>query len=217
MPRNPALLILLALLLAPGAASAQAMVVRRVGLRDVPAAAAHRGTVEGARRWTDRNGENLIVLTRTDQATTRGADGEPLRAREIHAYHYVREGAGYRLLWRTADFVRDCPLDLALEYAPGSLRITDVDADGVAETSFVYRLACQGGVDPSELKLIMHEGATKYAIRGTTDLRDVAPGYPAPEMRVDAALRRVPFLRELAEQQWRQFVREHRWPDDGGP
>ncbi len=219
MPRNPALLAVLALLLAPAAASAQGITARRVAPGQVPAAAAHRGKVEGARRWTDRNGENLILLTRTDQVTTPNPleGGDPYRAREIYAYHYVREGAGYRLLWQTIDFVRECPLDLALDYAPGSLQVTDVDADGIAETSFVYRLACQGGVDPSDLKLILHEGAAKYAIRGTTDLRHLAPGYPAPEMRVDAALQRVPVLRAFAERQWRRFVQEHRWPEDGGP
>jgi len=218
MPRTLAFLVALALLIAPRVAGAQGITARRVAPGEVPRDVVYRGRVEGARRWTDRTGDNLLLLTRTDVVTKPGPEDEdPHREREIHAYHYVREGAGYRLLWRTADFVRECPLDLALEYAPGSLQVTDVDADGIAETSYVYRLACQGGVDPSELKLILHEGATKYAIRGSGDLRDAAPGDPAPEMRMDAALRREPALRALAERQWRRFVREMRWPDEGAP
>jgi len=217
MPRNPALLLVFALLLAPSAVVAQGIVARRVAAREVPAGAAHRGTVEAARRWTDRNGDNLLLLTRTDELTTSNADGERFRAREIYAYHYVREGAGYRLLWQTTDFVRECDLDLALDYAPGSLQVTDVDADGIAETSYVYRKACRGGVDPPGLKLILHEGATKYAIRGSGDMRDIGPEYPAPEMRLDAALEREPALRAFAVRQWGRFVREPRWPDEGAP
>lgn len=213
MPRNPALPIAVALLLTPGAAPSQGIAARRVAPREVPAAAAHRGTVEAARRWTDRNGENLILLTRTDETTT----GGDLREREIYAYHYVREGAGYRLLWRTVDFERECMFDLLLEFAPGSLQVTDVDADGIAETSYVYGQACRGGVDPPGLKLILHEGATKYAIRGSADLREVGPEYPAPEMRLDAALEREPALRAFAVRQWQRFVRHLRWPAEGAP
>ncbi|HEX8361191.1 MAG TPA: hypothetical protein VF613_13845 [Longimicrobium sp.] len=203
---------LLVLLLVPAGAAAQDIPARRLSAREVPAGLALRGTVEAGRRWRDENGENVLLLTRT-----RETHRNDFRGREIHAYHYVRSGPRYRLLWQSADFVRDCPVDVTLEFAPGSLRITDVDADGVAETSFVYALACHGGVDPATMKLILHEGATKYAVRGTTDLRDLAPGYPAPEMRLDPALARVPALRALAERQWRRFVRQRQWPKGGAP
>jgi hypothetical protein len=205
MLRLPALL--LALLLIPASLAAQEVPARRLTAREVPAGVAVRGVVEAGRRWRDENGENVLLLTRTREAWT----GD-VRGRELHAYHYVRAGTGYRLLWHTTDFVRDCDVDITLAYAPGSLRITDVDADGVAESSFVYALGCHGGVDPATLKLILHEGAAKYAIRGTADLRSLAPGYPAPEMRPDAALARVPALRAYAEGQWRRFVRHSQWP-----
>lgn len=34
-----------------------------------------------------------------------------------------------------------------------------------------YRLSCRGDVSPSELKIIMHEGTRKYAIRGEGRLK----------------------------------------------
>ncbi|HEY0152601.1 MAG TPA: hypothetical protein VGB92_11430 [Longimicrobium sp.] len=154
------------------------------------------------------------MLTRTpEMPTPKGGDG---RHREIHAYHYVRDRAGYRLLWHTVDFVSECGEDLNLKFAPSSLRITDVDADGIAESSFVYALGCRGGLDPLSLKLILHEGATKYAIRGFTDLRDVSPEYPAPEWTLDPALARNAALRAFAERQWRRYVREQ-WLDGDVP
>lgn len=217
MHRLPAVFAVLVLLLAPRVAAAQEMAIRRIAPRDVPAGAAHRGKVEGARQWRDRLGENLLLLTRTDEREDADEDGNEARSRELYAYHYVREGAGYRLLWQTTDFVRECGLDIVLDFAPGSLQVTDVDRDGTAETSYVYTLACRGGVDPSSMKLILHEGATKYAVRGMTDMRGLGPGYPAPEMAMDAALQRIPALRAHAERQWRRFVRESATPAEGPP
>jgi hypothetical protein len=217
MLRSSVLLSLLALLLAPGAAASQGIEVRRVAPRDVPRSVVYRGEVEGARQWRDRLGDNLLLLARTDELPVLDEYGQDAKTRELYAYHYVREGAGYRLLWQTTDFVRVCGLDIVLDFAPGSLQVTDVDADGTAETSYVYTLACRGGVDPSDMKLILHEGAAKYAIRGSTDMRPLGPGYPPPSMEVDAALARNPVLRAHAERQWRRFVRETAPPAEGPP
>lgn len=208
---------LLALAAAAHPAAAQQPVVRILTAREVPAGLGAAGPVEAARRWTDRGGENLLVLTRTPETPSVDPDGIPARGREIRAYHFVRRGSAHRLLWRTVDYVRDCQEDIVLEYAPGSLRITDVDRDGVAETSYVYNLACRGGMDPPELKLILHEGAAKYAVRGSQDYRELGGDYPAPEMRADAALASQPALRDFAVAQWRRFARTSAWRSEGPP
>lgn len=218
MQRNPHLVLGLALLLSACAEgeAAKTIVVTRLAPGDVPAGAAHRGSVEAARTWRDATGDNLLLLTRTEEMDTI-VDESRMRQREIYGYHYVRDGDRYRLLWRTNDFVRECDLDIALSYAPGSLQVTDVDGDGTAETSYVYDQACMGGLDPATVKLILHEGATKYAIRGSADLRDIGPTYPAPEMRPDAALVSQPLLYAHAEREWNRFIRTNRWPDEGAP
>lgn len=217
MPRLLAMPCLLALLLAPAAAASQGIEVRRLAPRDVPRSVVYRGEVEGARQWRDRLGDNLLLLTRTDELPARDENGNDAKTRELYAYHYVREGTGYRLLWQTTDFIRACELDIVLHFKPGSLQVTDVDADGTAETSYVYTLACRGGVDPSSMKLILHEGETKYAIRGSTDMRGLGSEYPPPDMQVDAALARNSVLRAHAERQWRRFVRESGMPEEGPP
>jgi hypothetical protein len=206
----------MALVLTPSAATSQEIAARRLAPREVPPGVAFSGRIEAARQWRDRLGDNLILLTRGPQTTTVDRD-EEVKGRVLHAYHYVRAGAGYRLLWQTVDSDDECPWDLTVAFVPGSLTVTDADRDGTAETSFLYRLACRGGVDPAGLKLILHEGATKYAIRGSTDMRALGPEYPAPEMRMDPALQRIPALRALAERQWRRFVPEPAEPDEGAP
>jgi hypothetical protein len=219
MPRLPSIIAASALVLASHAAQAQALAVRALTPRQVPAGVAFAGRVEAARAWTDRTGENLLLVSRTPRVVTPAPHPEedPRAAREIHAYHYVRQGTGYRLLWQTVDFVRDCEFDLLLQLVPGSLQVSDVDANGVAETSYAYLLTCTSDVSPPEMKLILHEGAAKYAIRGLTDLRAFGPEYPPPTMNVDAALRREPTLLAFAERQWRRFVRLRTWPSDDAP
>jgi hypothetical protein len=219
MRRLSSRLAIAVLLLTPSLSAAQAIAARSLAPAQVPPGVAVAGRVEAARQWSDRTGENLLLLTRTPETTAPDpdGDGDVLRSREMHAYHYVRQGAGYRLLWQTVDFVRDCELDLLLQIVPGSVQVTDVDGDGVAETSYAYLLTCTSDVSPLEMKLILHEGAAKYAIRGTTDLRPMDPRYPAPEMRVDPALQREPTLLAFAERQWRRFVRLARWPAEDAP
>jgi hypothetical protein len=203
----PVLMLAVFLIAAP--ATAQDIPARRLTARQVPVGVAFRGEVKAARQWRDRLGENLLLLTNTGEVATPDASafGDSIVSVDIHAYHYVRNGAGFRLLWHSVDYLRDCDaaLDAYLDFAPGSLRITDVDADGNAETSFVYRDMCSGGADGMGMKLIMHEGATKYAIRGTTN-RTWDP--PPAVMRIDPSFARVPALRAFAVRQWHRFARD---------
>src|SRR4051794_3474654 len=83
--------------------AAQQIAAERVAPRDVPAGLSIVGNVEEARRWRDRNGQNLLVLTRTEEVWGKDSLGNDARSREIHGYHFVRQGSGYRLLWQTLD------------------------------------------------------------------------------------------------------------------
>jgi hypothetical protein len=128
------------------------------------------GQLLQARRWTDANGENLLVVYRTAPAAerkTQYTDEEYYV--ELFARQYVRQPGGqYQEQWRLQDAVRNCPFDMWLGPLPGSTRVTDLDADGQTETTLVYKLTCRSDVSPSSLKLIMHEGKAKYALRGYT-------------------------------------------------
>lgn len=171
---------------APAAAMAGRPVARQpLGLAQLPAALRPAGQLLEAWRWHDANGENLLVAARTTTEPTHAistavnpapAAGEPdsLEAEDVGrtarllVRQYVRQGRSYRQLWQLQDAVADCPLDLTLGLLPGSTSITDLDGNGRTETTVLYALACRGGVDAAALKLIMHEGAVKYALRGST-------------------------------------------------
>lgn len=200
----------LSLVLTPSICTAQQIESRAVQPRGIPAEATYTGNLVAARSWTDTMGENLLILSVTDELPS--AD-EYVRDIETYGYHYVRREGRLTLLWRTTDFVRECDLDMTLKVGRRTVAITDLDADGTAETTFMYIMGCYGGLDPLTMKLLMHEGETKYAIRGSTDL---SVEHRSPEfasvMNVDPSLRDGPAaFREFAIRHWNRFKRQSPW------
>ena len=61
-------------------------------------------------------------------------------------------------------------MDWFTGFVPKATTITDLDNDGIAEISLPYVSICRGGMDPGDMKIIMYEGSTKYALRGSTML-----------------------------------------------
>ncbi len=170
-----------------------------------------RGSVTGGRRWTDRLGENLLVLTSYRVETGDCSEDVYCGERRTHGYHFLLRPDGRdSLLWRTTDRLEFCEGDTEFEANPATITVTDLDADGTAETTFMYLMVCRSDVSPATLKLIMHEGTAKYAIRGESRI-----GYPcesARAMNVDPAFAAAPAaFRAHAEAHWRRWVDERRW------
>lgn len=165
-----------------------------------------KGEVVDGARWSDSTGENFVLLCREGPFRSPGSAHEDERDVELHAHRFVRSGKSWRRAWTVRDFERNCPLDLSVEFLPGSLTVTDLDGNGIAEVTFLYRLACRGDMSPSRMKLIMYEGTKKYAIRGITTMPpEIAFGHRG-EMTPDAAFEKAPpaFL-EYARARWHAF------------
>ncbi|MFD1257963.1 M949_RS01915 family surface polysaccharide biosynthesis protein [Mucilaginibacter terrae] len=116
-------------------------------------------------KYQDNTGSYLAITTQTGTQPQKGDD----EFKQAHLYGYVyqlKDGGSPVLLWQLHDMVTDCNLDMVANFIPGSLTIIDLDKNGKAEVWVAYRLSCRGDVSPSELKIIMHEGTTKYAKRG---------------------------------------------------
>jgi hypothetical protein len=79
---------------------------------------------------------------------------------------FLKKDTGYSLLWKISDAEKNCEFDLTAEFLKFSTVIADLDQDDVAETIIQYKLACRSDVSPAQMKLIMHEGESKYALRG---------------------------------------------------
>lgn len=162
------------------------------------------GKIVSSAKWTDKNGENYIIVTETAEKN-QNVDN---RMKELFGYHYIVNGDDLKLLWKINDFIKDCPVDITLQYMPKSMSITDLDKNGIAETTFLYRMSCKGDVSEDDMKLMMHEGETKYAIRGSMKLKMGGETYGG-KMNVDASFDKAPkeFL-NYAKEQWNKFQTE---------
>jgi hypothetical protein len=184
--------------------------VRELAVTDIPRGADYRGRVVRAISWDDAIGSNYLLLTlvdayRVDGRKRNGCDDESYcYSSELFGYHFVRNRSGVSRLWRIRDLIKDCSYDVTLEFVPASLEVTDLDRDGITETSFVYRLACRSDVSGAGMKLMMHEGKKKLAIRGST-MTPIEPG----EMKVDPAFNSSPAIfRTHAVERWNRFNKE---------
>lgn len=163
----------------------------------------YEGTIVGMAKWDDNMGSNVLLVTETEMK------GGEFRHKELYGYHYITANDEYKLIWKINDFVKDCPVDLTLSYIDKSISITDLDNNGIAESSFLYRMSCKGDVSPDDMKLIMHEGETKYAIRGSMKLQIGNEKPVGGEMKPDAAFDKAPmeFL-SYAKEQWKKYADE---------
>jgi hypothetical protein len=174
----------------------------------IPSGIQVEGKVVAGSRWRDAAGENLLLLTQTSEIDRSSGECTDCSDAELYAYQFVRKDGGWERLWRVADYERSCEFDLYVGFVKGSLTITDLDEDGTAESTFLYSLACRSDVSPATRKLIMHEGAAKYAIRGTTDLTArLGPEYGGGERTIDPAFDRAdPAHRAYALRQWDRYA-----------
>jgi hypothetical protein len=154
--------------------------------------------------FRDVNGKNYIIISETEPVPT----GESAASKSLYGYHFVvTEKFGQ--LWKVQDFIRDCEVDITLEYIDNSLSVTDLDEDGLAESTFLYKLSCKGDVSPDDLKLIMHEGKEKFAIRGVMDLDVNGYGFQKGEMNMDISIIEAPKeFRSYAIERWNKFKLE---------
>jgi len=175
--------------------------------RSLPGEIRYQGKIVKGARWMDSNGENFLLLTQTGNFLSTGKCvmvGEPCFDAEVYAYDFVKKDNKVSLLWKITDFERNCSFDLYAGFVKEALFITDLDSNGVAESLFLYKHSCLSDVSPAVLKLIVHEGVTKYAIRGTTKPAGDSGG---GAMNIDPAFKQAkPALMNFAVEKWNKYV-----------
>ena len=155
-------------------------------------------------RFTDTSGSYLLLTTQTGTQSQKGNNEN----RSAHLYAYVyrwQDKTAATPLWKLNDGVDECPLDVMAEFVAGTVSVTDLDRNGVAEVWLMYRTACRGDVSGAETKIIMHQGSAKYAMRGEGVIQ---AGNGAPSgtgtYTFDAAFHNAPaVLKQHAETMWK--------------
>ncbi len=169
-----------------------------------PSLKGYEGNIVAMAKWEDKLGANVLFVTETDLQ----AKGDN-HSKELYAHHYTITDKENKLVWKINDFIKDCPVDVTLQYMPKSISITDLNKNGIAESIFLYKMSCRGDVSSDDLKLMMHEGETKYAIRGVMTLVYNGETQQKGSMTVDASFDKAPeeFL-AYAKEQWNKFQTE---------
>lgn len=139
----------------------------------IPASAKYEGKLQEAWQWADKSGDNILVTSYVEPYDDKEKNeyGEEGRSAALNAYLYVKKDGDYQLIWKANDGEKSCPFDITCGFIKGATTITDLDSDGIAETTIQYRLACRSDVSPAEMKLIMHEGSEKYFLQGLSWLK----------------------------------------------
>lgn len=130
------------------------------------------GKLVKAARIVDAGGEHILVVSlRTGTSSAENATpGDDEERHELFASLYVRKANRWAREWLIQD-ENDCPIvDSSANFFPKYITVTDLDQNGIAEVTVPYKYFCGGGVDSSTLKVIMRQGAQKFAARGQTQL-----------------------------------------------
>ncbi|MFO0548398.1 MAG: hypothetical protein U0271_08430 [Polyangiaceae bacterium] len=146
--------------------------IELVPFTSAPADMPFEGSLVKGANFRDRLGDNFVLLSRRAAIAADGASVIRLRV-----YHYLRDGAGSRLVREVKDGDQSCAFTDVTAFAADSLRVGDLDGDGVGDFSFAYTVGCSNEPLPEPFKLLVLESGDKYILRGTTVVQGYGGGY----------------------------------------
>jgi hypothetical protein len=177
--------------------------VTNLDTTNLPAGVTYTGRIKSAVRWTDKSGDNIVIITETGVIASKTATSEDSRDAEIYAYLYIVGEDKTVLSWRVYDFVKDCPLDIQANFLKNTFQVTDLNKDGFAEVWLMYKMVCRGDVGPCDMKIIMYEGKQKYAMRGQNKVQIDENEFYGGEYTFDKAFTDGPAaFRDFAKKLW---------------
>ncbi len=149
------------------------------------------GEIVHGETWTDNRGENMLVFTEK-QTYDDEVEGPAFSEYALHVYHYIKNVGKYELQGEEKDAQGDCGFENRARFMEEAVTITDLDKNGHAEMTFVYRLGCSSEASPDDLRLIMYENDKKFTISGNTNVRINANLELGGEMKTSADFDNAP-------------------------
>lgn len=164
-----------------------------------------KGKIEQAAKYEDKLGEHLIITTRDNKKESK--DEPDLKSIDLYVYSYIFKNGQWISYWEMHDLVGECEFDIYGDFMKNSFAVTDLDNNGKAEVWLTYYLACRSDVSPGTMKIIMHEGEKKYAMRGQTKVKVSATNYYGGNYKFDDAFDSSPkVFKQFAMQLWKKNV-----------
>ena len=177
---------------------------------DLPAVS---GQVVKVVRYVDTTGDNLILLTVTEQNVKPGRE-HPLAGQDQELFAHrllLKKDGSTEQVWRVTDYIYDCDLgglDVAFNLA--AFRLTDLNNNGVAEIWLTYVLGCRSEPGALTMKIIMYEGGQKYAVRGETRSHVTQTQLAGGSYKLDEAFAAGPAeFTAFAKQLWEKYKNKY--------
>jgi hypothetical protein len=123
-------------------------------------------------RWTDANGDNLLVLAEREFRVAKGSQtgDDPGTTIDLSADLYATKDGKTTKLRRVVDGFPGCEFDQETKFAKQGPEVADADGDGVGEVLFGYQVGCNSDISPVDFKVLALEGADKYILRGESNV-----------------------------------------------
>ncbi len=189
----------------------------KITAAELPATIPYNGKLEEAWRWTDKLGENFLITSFTEPHKDKEKNkySEEGKSAELYSYHFRWKESGYQLIWKISDGKKACSFDITCAFIKNATTITDLDGDGIAETTVQYSLACRSDVSPGYMKLIMHEDTAQYTLQGSMWIQSSAEDKFTVTER-DVNLESLPKKKDEYEQVMQGFGRYETEKDFAG-
>jgi hypothetical protein len=145
------------------------IVTEKISKANLPKEIVFEGNLKEISKLKDAAGEHIVLLTETGETPSKKiADQDDATDFKIFAYDYLFDKTEnkYKINWKTYDFITNCQFDLSMGFLEKTFQTTDLNKNGIAEVWTMYAMTCTSDVSPKEMKIIMHEGKTKFALRG---------------------------------------------------
>ncbi len=179
--------------------AARTIEMRTIAVGDVPKDIVVAGKLAKAVGWSDANGDNVVVFAIRWVETMEDHDALKNVFLTIeHAVYASPLDAGQARTKKVLATVRDsresCD-DGAMKatFLGDALGVTDLDADGIGEITFAYRIVCEGHHTPFTQRLFVLENGDKRSLRGTS----------RATYEADPSMRTSPVFLGHAEARWR--------------
>lgn len=125
----------------------------------LPVQCKFEGEFLGGARYTDANGENILLVSQNFKT------GVDAGVQEIFGYNYVLDSGKCRLLWSWHDDNENiCDMGEGLV---STIETDDVDGDGIAESAFMYNIEGACDQSPRLFTLVFHSASTVLTMKGT--------------------------------------------------
>ena len=179
--------------------------VTKLDKNTIPKSIHYIGDIVQAVRWTDKTGDNIVILSDLGPNPNKNAPDDDYSDEALYAYHYLVSGDSSKMTWKVSDYVKQCNVDMFIYFIDKAFAITDLNQDGKAEVWIMYKFSCQGDVSPIPMKIIMYQDGKKFAVRGTTKVQVSGTEYMGGEYTFDEAFKNGPAeFRQHAERLWKQ-------------